>query len=242
MQIIGRAFRFPAAPPATGGPKGMLSGTGRLWSGHPRPAPRSDLAPGVLRRAALYTFGGGQRSQREQATILCDLATVQGWSVAGVFQDRAEHHGGSDRERSQRARMLRHVAHREVDVVAAVGVAYLCRSFEDLLRLLAAARLHGIRVVTLEDDLDTDAEGGQHVLAAVDHLLDLNETLRAASARSGAETARTAGQRLGRPPMDRAQRDRVAALLADGVGVNEIARRLGLPKSTVSRIKAEGGA
>ena len=214
------------------GSKSMLSGDGH----RPLQSRREDPTHGATCRAALYTFSGGLRGVNEQVGVLRDFASAQGWVTVSLFNDIAEGNGNFG-ARPERDHLMRRVAHREVDVIVAVGAPYVARSLPDLLGVLAAARLHGVRIITLEDELDTSAEAGRHLMQALDLVQNLSNVMRADSARSGVGRARIEGRRLGRPPIDEQQRIQAAALLADGVGANEVARRLNLSRSTVSRIK-----
>ncbi len=189
-------------------------------------------------QVVLYTCdipGDGYRTYQEQATALREIAASRRWVVERVHRDTAP-------GRVQRSRMLSRASGSGISAIIAIGLPYLSASFSDFLDFMHEVTLHDVRLVLLEDELDTASKAGKKLVASLDLVRQVEATFRASHARAGVQAARAAGRTLGRPPKDPKRKMKATAMLAKGVGVTETARRLQMPVSEVSRIKSAQAA
>src|ERR1700709_249585 len=114
------------------------------------------------KRVALYarvsTDGQSVENQLEE---LCEVAKRHGWNVIATFADRGIS-GTKGREgRPEFDKLLKAIARREVDMVAAWSVDRLGRSLRDLVSLLSDLQAKGVDLFLLQQGLDTSTPSGR---------------------------------------------------------------------------------
>jgi DNA invertase Pin-like site-specific DNA recombinase len=137
--------------------------------------------------------------------------------------------------------LLAAVRRREVDAVACTKLDRIARSVRHLCGLAAELEALGVDLVVLDQAIDTSTPTGRllfHVLAAI---AEFEADLIRERTRDGLDAARRRGKRLGRPPVlsDR-DRARVARLHGAGRSIRQIAKILGVGRSTVARLVHAG--
>lgn len=127
----------------------------------------------------------------------------------------------------------------EGDVLVIKRLDRLARSTRDLLDIVHEIETKGAKLKALTDSwADTTTPTGKLILTVLGGLAEFERSLIAERTAEGRERARRAGRRLGRPPkLSQYQRDVVFKMRLDGQDNAEIARVLGVSRSTVSRIK-----
>jgi DNA invertase Pin-like site-specific DNA recombinase len=127
----------------------------------------------------------------------------------------------------------------EGDVLVITRLDRLARSTRDLLDIVHEIETKGAKLKALTDSwADTTTPTGKLILTVLGGLAEFERSLIAERTAEGRDRARRAGRRLGRPPkLSQFQRDVVLKMRLDGQDNAEIARVLGVSRSTVSRIK-----
>ena len=127
----------------------------------------------------------------------------------------------------------------EGDVLVITRLDRLARSTRDLLDIVHEIETNGAKLKALTDSwADTTTPTGKLILTVLGGLAEFERSLIAERTAEGRDRARRAGRRLGRPPkLSQFQRDVVLKMRLDGQDNAEIARVLGVSRSTVSRIK-----
>lgn len=127
----------------------------------------------------------------------------------------------------------------EGDVLVITRLDRLARSTRDLLDIVHEIETKGAKLKALTDSwADTTTPTGKLILTVLGGLAEFERSLIAERTAEGRERARRAGRRLGRPPkLSQYQRDVVFKMRREGQDNAEIARVLGVSRSTVSRIK-----
>jgi DNA invertase Pin-like site-specific DNA recombinase len=127
----------------------------------------------------------------------------------------------------------------EGDVLVVTRLDRLARSTRDLLDIVHEIETKGAKLKALTDSwADTTTPTGKLILTVLGGLAEFERSLIAERTAEGRDRARRAGRRLGRPPkLSQYQRDVVLKMRLDGQDNAEIARVLGVSRSTVSRIK-----
>jgi len=167
----------------------------------------------------------------EEEQALRSIVRERGWTTMEVFAEAPPH------VRTARQRLLQTVSDADIGIVVAASIASFSDSLADFMDVADHLRLSAVRLVLVEDDLDTAVGDGRHLLPALPILRHIAVTFRAEAALVGIGRARSDGVRLGRPPLDPTRKARAAELLRNGIGVRDVARQLSMPQSEVSRIK-----
>ena len=125
------------------------------------------------------------------------------------------------------------------DVLIVTRLDRLARSTRDLLDIVHLIETRGAKLKALTDSwADTTTPTGKLILTVLGGLAEFERSLIAERTAEGRERARRAGRRMGRPPkLSTYQREAVLKMRRKGQDNAEIARILGVSRSTISRIK-----
>lgn len=198
----------------------------------------------TTKRAAFYvrvSTSDGQTTEN-QLRHLHEVAQRSGWTVVAIFNDEGiSGTKGRDRRPGLDA-LMKGVARREFDIVAAWSVDRLGRSLPDLVTLLGDLQARGVDIFLHQQALDTSTPSGKMLFQMLGVFAEFERSMIVARVRAGLQ--RTT-KRLGRPPMPEDKVEGIKAMLAQGLGVRETARRTGAGTATVQRLKramtVEGG-
>lgn len=126
----------------------------------------------------------------------------------------------------------------EGDVLIVTRLDRLARSTRDFLDIVHMIETQGAKLKALADPwADTTTPTGKLILTVLGGLAEFERTLIAERTAEGRERAKRAGKRLGRPPkLSQHQRRAVFAMRQQGQDNAEIARTLGVSRSTISRV------
>ena len=190
----------------------------------------------MSKRAAFYvrvSTADGQTTEN-QLRHLHDVALRSGWTVVAIFNDEGiSGSKGRDRRPGLDA-LLKGVARREFDIVAAWAVDRLGRSLPDLVTLLGELQASGVDLFLHQQALDTSTPSGRMLFQMLAVFSEFERSMTVARVRAGLQ--RTT-KRLGRPPMPVEKTQAIRDLLARGIGIRETARETGAGTATVQRIK-----
>lgn len=127
----------------------------------------------------------------------------------------------------------------EGDVLIITRLDRLARSTRDLLDIVHTIETRGAKLNALADSwADTTTPTGKLILTVLGGLAEFERSLIAERTAEGRQRAKAAGRRLGRPPkLTRFQRDAVHKMRSSGKDNAEIARIVGVSRSTISRVK-----
>src|SRR5215813_7871150 len=116
----------------------------------------------MTRRVALYvrvsTDGQTTENQRRE---LEGIAESHGWNIVEVFQDRGLSGAKSREERPAMRRLMKGIARRDFDIVAAWSVDRLGRSLQDLVGFLGELHAKDIDLYLHQQGLDTSTPSGR---------------------------------------------------------------------------------
>lgn len=143
--------------------------------------------------------------------------------------------GTSTDNRDALKEMMRYV--REGDVVVVTRLDRLARSLTDLSTLIDELGAKGVGFRCLQQGaVDTTKPEGRLMLQLLGSFAEFEQAIRRERQKEGIEKARAAGRYRGRPKtIDAAQ---IAALEVEGLGPTAIAKRLGIGRASVYRIKS----
>ncbi len=196
--------------------------------------------PVLTRRAALYvrvsTADKGQTVEN-QLQPLQEAAQRLGWTVVAIHQDEGISGAkGRDRRPGLDA-LLKGVARRDFDLVAAWSVCRLGRSLPDLIGLLGELQAREIDLYLHQQALDTSTPGGRMLFGMLGVFAEFERSMIRDRVMAGLHRAKFSGKRLGRPPTTPFRIQRIRASLDEGRGVRETARLLKVSAATVSSVR-----
>jgi DNA invertase Pin-like site-specific DNA recombinase len=177
-------------------------------------------------------------STHDQQTLplqLKDLrryAKQRGWRVVMQIQEV----GSGVKERPQRDALLQAARRREVDTVLVWRLDRWGRSVEDLVGTLRELQEVGVGFVSFKEALDLTTPTGRAMAALLAVFAEFEREILRERVKAGIEQARLAGKPHGRPPSAVRKSKQVKQLYAKGLSKSEIARRVGIGRTSVRRI------
>lgn len=184
-------------------------------------------------RAGLYArVSTTDQNPRMQIDELREFAARRGYEVVGEYVD----HGVSGtRDRRPELDRLLALAHRgKLDVVVCWRFDRFARNLKFLLLTLDDFRVRGIDFVSLQDNIDTSTPTGRLAFAIIGAVAEMEREMNRDRTRSGIAAARRRGAQIGRPRV-RVDVKVARELLAEGMSIRAVAKKLGVGASTLTR-------
>ncbi|MBU2166541.1 MAG: recombinase family protein [Alphaproteobacteria bacterium] len=142
--------------------------------------------------------------------------------------------GTSTEGRAALEEMMRYV--REGDVLVVTRLDRLARSLTDLSRIIDELGAKGVGFRCLQQGaVDTTKPEGRLMLQLLGSVAEFETAIRKDRQMEGIAKAKAAGKYRGRPQS--IQREQIEALEAEGLGPTAIAKRLGIGRSSVYRVR-----
>jgi DNA invertase Pin-like site-specific DNA recombinase len=189
-------------------------------------------------RAALYA----RVSTHDQQTLGLQVEAMtayikgRGWDLVSQVRDV----GSGVKERSGRERLLKAARRRELDVMVVWRLDRWGRSLPDLVVTLRELTELGVGFVSLTEALDLTTPTGRAMAGMVAVFAEFEREVLRERVRAGIAQARREGRLHGRPRTASLKADEIHRLKAERVSHSEIARRLGIGRTSVRRILAAG--
>jgi DNA invertase Pin-like site-specific DNA recombinase len=135
-------------------------------------------------------------------------------------------------------KMLKAVARREIDLVAAWSVDRLGRSLQDLLGFLGELHAKNVDLYLHQQGLDTSTPAGKALFRMMGVFAEFERAMIRERVRAGLERAKAQGKKLGRRRNEDPKREaEVRRLRAKGVGIGKVAKTLGVGVSYIQRLE-----
>lgn len=184
----------------------------------------------------------GQNPQN-QITAIEQFALARGFNLGRVYVDEGV--SGSKDKRPALDELIADAKRGRFKVLMVTGIDRLARDTRHLLNMINELSHYGVALVSLRENLDFTTPVGQATLTILGAVSTLErelirERIRTALASKKILAAKTgSGWRCGRKPVisDTVVKQ-VLDLKAQGVSVRNIAKQVGIAKSTVQRITA----
>jgi DNA invertase Pin-like site-specific DNA recombinase len=171
-------------------------------------------------RTSMINQGAGFEAQ---------LRELQARGCEKVFSEQVS----SVAEREELTRALEFV--RAGDVLVVCKLDRLARSMRHLLDIVDKLESKGVSLRILDMQLDTSSPTGKLMLQVVGAVAEWERSTMLERQREGIAKAKAAGKFKGRVPTAQRQFDQVRELSAQGVGPSDIAKRLGIGRTSVYR-------
>jgi putative DNA-invertase from lambdoid prophage Rac len=195
-----------------------------------------------IRRVAAYTrVSTGSQDTAMQLADIKGLAELRGWQIVAVTEEKAS----GAKHRPARQQLIADARAGSCDAVVVWKLDRWGRSTLDVLNTVTELDAAGIAFVSVQDNIDMTTAQGRLMVQLLAAFSEFERAQIRERVKAGLKHAKRYGTRTGRPigrPAVAAKRlPRIRALVAQGVGLPEIARRLEMPYSSVYRLARPDG-
>lgn len=189
------------------------------------------------KRVALYLrVSTNDQTVKNQKVQLMAVAKRQGWEVVQTFVDEGISGAKGRDKRPGLDAMLRGIARKDFDLVAAWSVDRLGRSLQDLVSLLADLHAKQVDLYLHQQGLDTTTPSGKAMYQMLGVFSEFERSIIRERIRAGLARARAEGKRFGRPRISADKEADIRAARRKGIGIRRIATNLGVGVSVVQRV------
>ena len=176
-------------------------------------------------------IGYGRTSTADQvAGLKAQCRDLEGAGCTRIFTEQVS----SVAKREQLEAALDYL--RDGDVLVVTKLDRLARSMRDLLDILARIKAKGAELKIIDMNLDTSTATGELILQVIGGIAQWERATMLERQREGIATAKAEGKYRGRAPTAMAKAKEVKAMIAEGRNPTQIARSLGIGRSSVYRI------
>ena len=194
------------------------------------------------KRAALYVRVSTDRQTVEnQISALTKVAAARGWQIVATFNDAGISGAKGRKDRPGLDQMLKEAQRGKFDVVMAWAIDRIGRSLVDLLQTIESLKACGVDLYLDQSNVDTTTPAGKLMLQMTGAFAEFERAMIQARIHAGLRRAVADGKTLGRPLNDPDAIGKARTELRKGIGINRVAKIVGLSNGTVQRIKAEMG-
>jgi DNA invertase Pin-like site-specific DNA recombinase len=190
------------------------------------------------RRVAIYTrVSTGGQTTANQLRELRAAAKRLGHQIVAEFTDEGISGAKGREERPGLNKLLAGVTRRDFDKVMAWSVDRLGRSLPHLLTFMGELKAMGVDLYLHQQALDTSTPAGKAMFQMLGVFSEFEREIIRERVNAGLARARAQGTTLGRPRQDDPKRlAAIRRLRRQKVGINKIARQLGIGVSSVQRL------
>lgn len=191
-----------------------------------------------IKRIALYIrVSTDDQTVENQLRELIVCADKNEWEIVVQFKDEAISGAKGRDQRPGLDALMKGIARKDFDLVAAWSVDRLGRSLPDLLTLLNDMHAKGIDLYLHQQGLDTSTPSGKAMFQMMGVFAEFERAMIQERVKAGLARARAQGKKLGRPKSITSETE--AAILyarSQGKGIRKIAKEIGVGVGTVQSI------
>jgi DNA invertase Pin-like site-specific DNA recombinase len=192
----------------------------------------------MSKRVAIYTrVSTDGQTVENQLRELQAVADRLGWTVVASFSDQGISGAKGRDQRPGFDQMLRGVARKEFDIIAAWSVDRLGRSLQHLVTFLAEINARCVDLYLHTQGLDTSTPAGRALFGMLSVFSEFERAILVDRVRAGVDRAKAQGKHCGRPPLAPSKAETIRTLLGTGMSLSQIAKKVGVGVGTVHRIK-----
>jgi DNA invertase Pin-like site-specific DNA recombinase len=193
----------------------------------------------MSRRVALYLrVSTSEQTTENQRRELLAIAQRHQWEVVSVFEDGGVSGAKGRDKRPGLDALLKGVARKDFDLVAAWAVDRLGRSLQDLIGMLGEFHAKGVDLYLHQQGLDTTTPAGKAMFQMMGVFAEFERAMIQERVKAGLARAKVEGVVLGRPRTDEAIEAKIRQARERGGGIRAIATQLGVGVSVVQRVIA----
>lgn len=191
-----------------------------------------------MKRAAFYVrVSQDSQTVENQLLVLNEVAQRSGWEIVQTFADEGISGAKGRDKRPGYDALLKAVARREVQIVAAWSVDRLGRSLPDLVAFLNDIQAQGCDLYLHQQAIDTSTPSGRMLFQMLGVFAEFERAILKSRIAAAHARCRAKGVRIGRPPLPPIRLEKVKRALGDGQSIRAIAAATGVSTATVQRVK-----
>jgi len=156
----------------------------------------------------------------------------RGWELIETYQDLGI--SGAKARRPALDRLLKDAWRGRFQAVVVWDLSRMARSTLNALQLLQEFQDMKVRLVAVKQTFDTDTPLGRAFFTLAAMFAELEREILIERVRAGMARARAEGKRIGRPER-RLDLEELRRLQGERLSIRQIARRMGIPRSTVAK-------
>jgi DNA invertase Pin-like site-specific DNA recombinase len=193
----------------------------------------------LVQKVAIYCrVSTNDQSCERQERDLRAYARKSGWKVVGVWKETAS---GAKNNRKERQEVLALAQARKIDGILVTELTRWGRSTVDLIHTLEQLQSWGVSVWAQSGwQFDLGTSQGKLIANIMSSLAEFERDCIRERVKSGIAAAKARGKKIGRQPGQKIKSDRLApkvvSLVNKGTSYRQIAKELGLSKTTVTEI------
>jgi len=192
----------------------------------------------MAKRCAFYLrVSSDQQTVENQRLVLEEVARRSDWAVVHVFSDEGISGAKGRDKRPGYDALLKAIARREIDIVAAWSVDRLGRSLPDLVHFLEDIQGHGCDLYLHQQAIDTSTPSGRMLFQMLGVFAEFERAILKSRIKAAHGRCRAKGVRIGRPPTPVSRLEKVEKALKRGLSVRKAAAETGVSTATVMRVK-----
>lgn len=189
------------------------------------------------KRVALYVrVSTNEQTTKNQVRDLKIAAKRQGWEIVRTFEDAGISGAKGREKRPGLDALLKGVARRDFDLVAAWSVDRLGRSLQDLVSILGELKAKDCDLYLHQQGLDTSTPAGRAMYQVLGVFAEFERAIIGQRIRAGQARARAEGKVFGRPRVSDQIEGKIRVERRKGRGIRRIAHDLGVGVSVVQRV------
>ena len=204
------------------------------------------------RRAAIYArVSTDDQTVQSQIEHLTEVAQHRGWQIVAIYKDEGISGAKGRDKRPGLNNLLNDAQRRKYDIVMAWHLDRIGRSTIDVLNNLGNLTSYGVHIYLDKLNIDTTTPTGKFFLTITAGLAELERemirerirlkltSIQREISRRGKFTTKAGIVRtkLGRPGAGSEKLQEARSLLLQGMGINRVAKQLGLGNQTVAQVK-----
>lgn len=198
--------------------------------------------PLMQKRVAIYTrvsTSDGKQTIDNQLRDLNLAAERLGWDIVAYYSDEGISGAKGRDGRSGLDAMLKAIARKEFDMVAAWSVCRLGRSLQHLVSMLGDLNAKDIDLYLHVQSLDTSTPSGRAMFQMLGVFSEFERAMVSERVKTSLARRRASGHTLGRKPLSPQTIAKVENALQSGKSINATAKALKIGVGSVHRIKVK---
>lgn len=180
-------------------------------------------------------------STHDQHTLGMQIEAMKKYAQAREWEIKTEiaEIGSGSKERPKRDELLNQARRRQIDVIIVWKLDRWGRSVNDLFHTLNELNSLGVGFISVTEALDLTTPTGRAMAGLLSIFAEFEREILRERVKAGIAHARSKGGLHGRPATAKKQSGEVLLLFKKGLSQSEIARQLGLGRTSIRRILNE---
>jgi len=177
------------------------------------------------------------QSVSNQVHDLKEVCERNGWTIVDEYIDEGISGTHGRDKRPEFDRLLKDVNRKKFDGIVVWDISRLGRSLQHLVSFLNDVMSKDIDLYIHKQGIDTSTPTGKMMFGFISVMSEYERTLIVERVKSGLETAKRKGKKLGRPTnVNDGTRNVVIELRKSGMSLNKICKTVGIGSGTVYRL------